>query len=72
VAGDLAISSVECAWVAPNDAFAANGLDAPAETLRLAWLVRLDAHGALADRLRSVEVWLDAGDGSVLGGDVVE
>lgn len=72
VAADLTVSAVERAWVGPNDAFAANGLDAPAETLRLAWLVRLDAHGALADRLRSVEVWLDAGDGSVLGGDVVE
>ena len=72
VAVDLAVSSAERAWVAPNDTFAANGLDAPAETLRLAWLVRLDAHGALADRLRSVEVWLDVGDDSVLGGDVVE
>ena len=72
VAADLSVSAVERAWVGPNDAFAANGLDAPAETLRLAWLVRLDAHGALAHRLRSVEVWLDAGDGSVLGGDVVE
>ena len=72
VAVDLAVSSVARAWVAPNDTFVANGLDAPAETLRLAWLVRLDAHGALADRLRSVEVWLDAGDGRVLGGDVVE
>jgi len=72
VAADLAVSAVERAWVAPNDTFAPNGLDAPAETLRLAWLVRLDAQGALADRLRSVEIWLDAGNGSVLGGDVVE
>jgi hypothetical protein len=71
-ATDLAVGSVDRAWVAPNDTFAANGLDAPAETLRLAWLVRFDAHGALADRLRSVEVWLDARDGGVLGGDVVE
>jgi hypothetical protein len=71
-ATDLAVGSVERAWVAPNDTFAANGLDAPAETLRLAWLVHFDAHGTLATRLRSVEVWLDAGDASLLGGDVVE
>ncbi len=71
-AADLRIVSVERAWVAPNGAFASDGLDAPAETLRLAWVVTLDSDGTLADRIRSVEVWLDAGDGRLLGGDVVE
>jgi hypothetical protein len=71
-AGDLRATAVERAWVAPNDAFSPTSLDAPAETLRLAWVVRLEARGALADRLRVVETWLDAADGSVLGGDVVE
>jgi hypothetical protein len=71
-AADLGVVAVERAWVAPNDTFTANGLDAPAETLRLAWVVRFDSHGPLAERLRSVEVWIDAGDGSLLGGDMVE
>jgi hypothetical protein len=71
-AADLRIAAVGRAWVAPNGAFAADGLDAPAETLRLAWVVTLESRGSLADRLRSIEVWLDAGDGTVLGGDVVE
>lgn len=71
-AGDLRVSAVERAWVAPNDAFSPTGLDAPADTLRLAWVVRFGARGALADRLRTVETWLDAADGSLLGGDVVE
>jgi hypothetical protein len=71
-AADLRLATVERAWVAPNDAFDASRLDAPAETLRLAWVARFEAGGALADRLRQVEVWLDAGDGSLLGGDSVE
>ncbi len=71
-AGDLSIVAAERAWVAPNDAFGGPRLDAPAETLRLAWAVQLAASGSLADRLRAVEVWIDAGDGHVLGGDVVE
>lgn len=71
-ASHLRISAVERAWVAPNDTFAATGLDAPAETLRLAWVVRFETTGVQAERLRSVEAWLDAGDGSLLGGDLVE
>ena len=71
-AADLRLTGVEQAWVAPNGAFAAGGDDAPAETLRLAWIVSFDANGTLADRVRSIEVWIDAGDGSLLGGDVVE
>ncbi|HEY8799221.1 MAG TPA: hypothetical protein VIM20_01350 [Candidatus Limnocylindrales bacterium] len=71
-AADVGVVAVDRAWVAPNDTFIANGLDAPAATLRLAWVVRFDTHGPRAERLRSVEVWIDAGDGSLLGGDMVE
>jgi hypothetical protein len=69
---DLRIVAVERVWLAPNDMFGGARLDAPAETLRLAWAVRYESRGALADRLRSIEVWIDAGDGHLLGGDVVE
>src|SRR5256885_1980146 len=68
----LRITTVERAWVAANDTFAADRADAPAETLRLAWVVTFETQGALADRLRSVELWLDGSDGAVLGSDVVE
>jgi hypothetical protein len=71
-AGDLRVVATERVWIAPNDAFGGPRLDAPAETLRLAWAVRFEAKGSLADRLRSVEVWIDAGDGHLLGGDVAE
>jgi hypothetical protein len=69
--GDLRVVAVERVWIAPNDSFGGARIDAPAEILRLAWAVRLDATGALAERVRSVEIWLDAGDGSLLGGDVI-
>lgn len=68
----LRFVAVEQAWVAPNDMFGGARLDAPAETLRLAWTVRYEADGPLADRFRSVEIWVDAGDGHLLGGDVIE
>ena len=71
-AGELRILGAERVWVAPNDTFGGARLDAPAESLRLAWAVRFEAQGTLAERLRSVEVWIDAGDGHVVGGDVVE
>ena len=71
-ASDLRQVASDLAWVAPNDTWAADRPDAPAETLRLAWVVRFEARGALAERLRLVEYWLDAGTGSLLGGDIAE
>lgn len=71
-ATDLSIDSSRLAWVAPNDAWNAAAPDAPGETLRLAWVVTFHADGPLAERLRGLQVWLDAGTGSVVGGDVLE
>jgi hypothetical protein len=68
----LRTTAVDEAWVAANGTFGGPGLDAPAETLRLAWVVRFDAEGSLADRLRAVEVWIDEADGQLLGGDIAE
>jgi hypothetical protein len=58
--------------VAPNDTWAPERPDAPAETLRLAWIVRYEASGPLSERMRLLELWVDAGDASVIGGDVAE
>ncbi len=65
------IVSVAPAWVAPNDAFAPAGPDAPAPVLRLAWVVTVRTDGALAERFRALEMYLDAGDGALLGGDLL-
>jgi hypothetical protein len=69
---ELRVVSTERAWVAPNDTWDPDRPDAPDAVLRLAWVVRFEAQGALAERVRFVEYWIDAGDGSVIGGDIVE
>jgi hypothetical protein len=71
-AKDLSIQSAQLAWVAPNDAWNAAAPDAPGQTLRLAWVVALAADGALAERVRGLQVWVDATDGRIIGGDVLE
>jgi hypothetical protein len=57
--------------MAPNDTFDAARPDAPAEIRRLAWVISVRTSGRLADSLRGLEVSIDAGDGSLLGGDVL-
>ncbi|HLQ47764.1 MAG TPA: hypothetical protein VK233_02240 [Candidatus Dormibacteraeota bacterium] len=68
----LSVVAVEQSWVAPNDTWDPARPDAPDATLRLAWVVRLESSGALAERMRMLEFWLDAGDGVLIGGDIVE
>ena len=69
---DMRPVATALAWVAPNDTWAPSRPDAPAATLRLAWIVRFEAGGRLADRLRSAEYWIDAGHGTLIGGDLAE
>jgi hypothetical protein len=69
---DLAVVAVDQAWVAPNDTWDPARPDAPGGVLRLAWVVRLQSNGSLADRMRMLEFWVDAGDGALIGGDIVE
>jgi len=69
--GQWRIDGASLAWIAPNDTFEATAPDAPAAVLRLAWVVRVTTSGALAGALRGAELYLDAGDGRLLGGDVV-
>ena len=71
-ADELGVNAVEQAWVAPNDTWDPARPDAPDGTLRLAWIVRLQSTGPLAERMRMLEFWLDAGDGALIGGDIAE
>jgi len=67
----LVVTAVELAWVAPNDTFAPLPPGTDTSVLRLAWVAKVATTGALADKIRALEVYLDAGDGSLLGGDVL-
>jgi hypothetical protein len=69
--GQVAISSAALGWVAPNDAFEPAAPDAPATTLRLAWIVEARTTGELSEGLRAVKLFLDAGEGTLIGGDVL-
>lgn len=69
--GQVRIASLGLAWVAPNSAFDPAGPDAPGATLRLAWVVEARTSGDLADGLRAVKLFLDAGTGTLVGGDVL-
>lgn len=59
------------AWVAPNDTFDGAAPDAPDPVLRLAWVAAARTSGPLAERLRALELYVDAGDGALLGGDLL-
>lgn len=69
--GGLTVEQPSLAWVAPNDTFEPALPDAPAATLRLAWVASVRATGPAAGRVEAVELWFDAGDGRLLGGDVL-
>jgi hypothetical protein len=66
------VSTIELAWVAPNDLFEPSRPDAPEPVRRLAWVARVTPQGTLASRLRAIELYIDAGDGRLLGGDLLE
>jgi hypothetical protein len=72
VRADIRIAGARLAWVAPNDTFEPALPDAPAAARRLAWVFRAVPTGPLAERLRGLELDLDAGDGRLIGGDTLE
>jgi hypothetical protein len=68
----FSVQSMDLEWVGPNAAFDPSKIDAAAEPYRLAWVANVKPSGRAADSLRLVTLYIDAGDGSVIGGDVVE
>jgi len=70
--GDASVTTVGLAWVAPNDTFSDPLPVSTTGTLRLAWIVRVSTTGALADQVAGLELAFDAGDGTALGGDLLE
>jgi hypothetical protein len=66
------VDAVHLGWVAPNDLFDPGAGDAPAPELRLSWIADVTPVGELASRVRAIQLYIDAGDGRPLGGDVLE
>lgn len=66
------IAAPELQWAGPNAAFDASKIDAPEAPYRLSWVVKVTPQGNAASYARLVVLYVDAGDGSIIGGDVVE
>ena len=66
------LQSLELQWVAANAAFDPAKLATPSGPYRLAWVANIKPTGAAAGYVTLVTVYLDAADGTVIGGDFVE
>jgi hypothetical protein len=66
------IQKMDVEWVAPNDTFGSGQSADPQQAYRLAWVANVKPSGPAADYAWLVTVYIDAGDGSLLGGDIVE
>jgi hypothetical protein len=67
-----AIQSMDMEWVGPNATFDPSKLGASAEPYRLAWVANVKPSGTISDVVRLITLYVDAGDGRLIGGDVVE
>lgn len=72
VNADFTVGDADLAWVGPNAAFDASKIGATEQPYRLSWVVTVTPTGEAAAYVRQVMLFLDAGDGSLIGGDVVE
>ncbi len=72
IEGAIVVRSARLAYVRPNDVVAPSRPDAPAAEARLAWVVLGEPADPSKSFIERAELWLDAGDGSVLGGDVAQ
>ena len=66
------IQAMNMEWVGPNAAFDPAKVGATSEPYRLAWVANVQPSGSIADVVRLITLYVDAGDGTVIGGDVVE
>jgi hypothetical protein len=68
----FAIQDATLEWVEPNAIFDPGRTDSPAGAYRQAWVVTAQPAGPAAEHLRLVALFIDAADGSLIGGDSVE
>ena len=66
------VTDMNLEWVGPNAAFDASKLNAAPAPYRLSWVVNVKPTGEAADYIRLITLYVDAGSGTVIGGDVVE
>jgi hypothetical protein len=69
---DYTISTGELQWVGPNGAFDTRKANEAGAPYRLAWVANVKPKGESSEYVRLVTLFIDSGDGSIIGGDVVE
>jgi hypothetical protein len=70
--GGLKVGTPVLEWVRPNGAFDATRPIDEDPVCKLAWVVDVQPSGGQADSFTKLTIFIDAGNGSLLGGDVVE
>jgi hypothetical protein len=66
------IGEMSMQWTGANAAFEASKIGAAEQPYRLCWVVNVTPEGAAAAYASLVVLYIDAGNGTVIGGDVVE
>ncbi len=66
------VTDMDVEWVGPNATFDASKLNTAPAPYRQSWVVNVKPTGEAADYIRLITLYVDAGDGTVIGGDVVE
>ncbi len=67
-----AIQGMDLQWVGPNATFDPGKVGVLEQPYRLAWVANVAPSGSAAEYVRLITLYVDAGDGSIIGGDVVE
>ncbi len=67
-----AIQKLDLEWVGPNAAFDPAGISASEAPYRLAWVSEVKPSGDAANYVWLMSIFIDAGDGTIIGGDFVE
>jgi hypothetical protein len=69
---EYTVSTLELQWAGPNGAFDDRNDSETATPYRLAWVANVKPRGESSEYVRLVTLFIDSGDGSIIGGDVVE
>lgn len=66
------LQGMDVEWVGPNATFDATQLGNSETPYRLAWVANVKPTGTMSELVRLITFYVDAEDGKIIGGDVVE
>lgn len=67
-----AVQGMDVEWVGPNAMFEPSKVGAAPGPYRLAWVANIKPSGPASEYVRLITLYVDAGNGAVIGGDIVE